>query len=132
MKQDFRNLADAVRTILCPHFGPALVVNDTATFSLDGNRNVQIELITRRTMDKYEGLRVQIIHKQNGVVITQYFPFEDYLCPQDGQTTVPDAKWHIWKNDGVLSWYGKVPTNSSMTEMTDAIDDYIAIWKLKE
>lgn len=54
-------------------------IDKLGAYNLDENRVVELRLATRGHANRYEGYRVQIIHKQNGVIAQHYFRFDDHM-----------------------------------------------------
>ena len=137
MKTQFDSLSDFVK-----HFTyvgsctdarlTGLVVNKTVLVPVDDDRNASIELVTDGTHKKWEGFTVTIIHKMNGRITSQYFPFQDYLI-EDKTKPHPcsDARWYVWNqiSENKYGFYGKQPTQESLIDMRLAIITYINLWK---
>jgi hypothetical protein len=129
MKKTYNDAKDALKDIL------GTVVVKTAVFSnmsvtqtLDANRNVAIRLISRKTHNHFDALKVEIIHKENGKIEEAVFPFVDYIIPAWEHQNIKTTE-HIWGDSNRFSWYGAEPTDKSVRTLREEISNWIKLWE---
>jgi len=131
MNKSYKNFPEIMKDIFRKIGYTGHYIHRSLTTTLDKTRNVVITLVTSGTHEHWTGFSVAIMHKQNGTIVQQFFPFQDYLqsTQDNGQKYSP----YVWRssalNQDQLHWFGFAPTEDSIFEMTDAIDNYLSDWK---
>ena len=82
----------------------------------------KVEFVTGRVAGQYEGLRLSIINKNEGVIDSQSFMFHEIIGMKG---SARDRKPHVWDDNGNANWFGYVPTTSELTKIGSKVEDYI-------
>ena len=124
MKKQYTNYPEALRDIFNKTMDGEYV-SRTFSYKFDEFRVVSNSLITNGTHKTYAGIKVAIINKTTGEIVNQVFPFKDYL-----RTSNNEPCKYIWESSssGFIIW-DVVPTNESIFEMNDAIDNWLALYR---
>jgi len=83
----------------------------------------KVEFVTDRVANQYEGLRLSIINRNEGVVDSQTFKFYEIIGLKGS-----DRKPHIWDDNGKLSWFVYEPTLSEKEAIGEKVDSYIEMY----
>lgn len=105
-----------------------LIQNKTLTIAnIRKDVNAVITLEDHGTHHNYNGFDVEIIHKDNGLINSQWFGFKEYL-PMNCQVGNEKKKtyFHVWGED--QKWYGSAPDEDESREMVAAIMKHIGMW----
>ena len=86
-----------------------------------GKINIEIILDDVGTHDHFNGYCVTIIHKVNGKLTSEWFPFSSYLTSIDTESVELVA--YVVKD-----WYRNGPTPESIISMVDKICEYISLY----
>ena len=132
MKKQYDTHIDLVKDFFWVHGWKGVYAHRTLNLKFDKTRFISIELSTAGTHDCWEGFIVSMISKQRGTIAKQYFPFAQYLEP-DRSTIQGEIKTvtHAWKSptvNGGLEWYGPIPTDDSVQNMTDEIQAWLCMF----
>lgn len=82
----------------------------------------KVEFVTGRVASQYEGLRLSIINKNEGVIDSQSIMFHEIIGMKGSDR---DRKPHVWDDNGNANWFGYVPTASELTKIGSKVEDYI-------
>lgn len=98
------------------------IVNGTGLLGLSNNRVAKLVITTKGTHGQYEGLKLSVINKQDGVVDSQFFNFSEYLeCEQN-----PSAKkFRVIEHCG-WDWYQNKPSLKSVESFRKNIMEYLS------
>ena len=84
------------------------------------------------TADKYEGLLIKVINRQNGEIDRAVIRFQDVL----GMKNVPNnpnfrngVAPHVWSYQGKHEWYAYQPTNADYREISQAAEKFVSIFR---
>lgn len=103
-------------------FGTTIVV------PLDELRNAEIRLATGGTHGHYNRYNVVIVHKQNGIITSHAFKFQDYLRDkngkQRGEKSVNPFEVIDYCN---WDWHCEGPTRDSVATMALKIRSFIEV-----
>ena len=69
----------------------------------------KVEFVTGRVAGQYEGLRLSIINKNEGVIDSQSFMFHEIIGMKG---SARDRKPHVWDDNGKADWFGYTPTEA--------------------
>ena len=86
------------------------------------NLRAKVEFITGRVAGQYEGLRLSIINKNEGVIDSQSFMFYEIIGMKG---SARDRKPHVWDDHGKADWFGYEPTEAELTKIGSKVEDYI-------
>ena len=82
----------------------------------------KVEFVTGRIAGQYEGLRLSIINKNEGVIDSQSFMFHEIIGMKG---SARDRKPLVWDDNGNANLFGYVPTTSELTKIGSKVEDYI-------
>jgi len=133
MKKKYANLTEALKEIISKSCGlSGHFINGSMTIKIDDTRNVILKILEKGTHHHWEGISARIVHKTNGKIVEQFFSFEEGMRLDPKANKVKELPIYLWEGLGFtknsIEWYG-VPTDDSVFEYVDAIDDWIAAWK---
>ena len=89
----------------------------------------KVEFVTGRVAGQYEGLKLSIINKNEGVIDTQTFMFYEIIGLKGAAR---DRKPHIWDDNGKAAWFGYEPTPSEFENIASKVEDYIWMYADQE
>jgi hypothetical protein len=92
---------------------------------LDNNKIVIFEIDDVGTRDHYNGYRVKILNKHNGVIEQKFFKFQHHL--EFNHRSERDKYYHVWLNNGNFEWYISRPKNTMV--MVNTMMDWISKFK---
>ena len=85
----------------------------------------KVEFITGRVAGQYEGLKLSIINKNEGVIDSQTFMFHEIIGLKGAAR---DRKPHIWDDNGKAIWFGYEPTPSEFENIGSKVEEYIDMY----
>ena len=85
----------------------------------------KVEFITTRVAGQYEGLRLSIINKHDGVIDSQAFMFHEIIGLK-GQKK--DQKPHVWDDNGKPDWFVYEPTTEELEQIGSKVEDYVFMY----
>lgn len=85
----------------------------------------KVEFITTRVAGQYEGLRLSIINKHDGVIDSQAFMFHEIVGLKGPKK---DQKPHVWDDNGKPDWFVYEPTTEELEQIGSKIEDYIFMY----
>ena len=94
-------------------------------YILDENRVVRITLEDSGTKGIFNGYLVEIINKNEGLIVRKFFRFEHYLTMIHRPNT--EHYYHVWLNNDKLDWYISRPKNTK--ELCGKIFEWIVTFK---
>lgn len=89
----------------------------------------KIEFVTLGTMDKYEGVKLSVINRREGVIDTAVLSLKDVWGMQRVTNMAREIEPHIWTYNGVYEWYGFTPKMKDYDKLTAAIDRYLSVFQ---
>ncbi len=92
---------------------------------IDIDLRAKIEFITARVAGQYEGLRLSIINRTEGVVDSQNFMFHEIIGLKGASR---DRKPHIWDDNGKASWFCYEPTPNEISLIASKVEDYVSMY----
>jgi len=133
MKKKYDNAPAMMKDFFGQRKWKGSYVHMSLTMKFDQTRMTKITLTTSGTHQRWTGFIVSIVHKQNGEIGRQFFPFKDYLKPDPKTINGIKEVNHLWpvhNGGGAIEWYGPTPTNDSVVDMIEAIQAWIADWQV--
>lgn len=85
----------------------------------------KVEFITTRVAGQYEGLRLSIINKHDGVIDSQAFMFHEIVGLKG---TKKDQKPHVWDDNGKPDWFVYEPTTEELEQIGSKVEDYVLMY----
>ena len=89
----------------------------------------KIEFVTARVSGQYEGLKLSIINKNEGLIDSQTFMFHEIIGLKGASR---DRKPHIWDDNGRATWFGYEPTPSEFEDIASKVEDYVDMYADQE
>lgn len=89
----------------------------------------KVEFVTGRMASQYEGLKLSIINKNEGVIDTQTFMFYEIIGLKG---SARDRKPHVWDDNGNANWFGYEPTSAELEKIAAKVEDYIFMYADQE
>jgi len=92
---------------------------------------VRIEFVTQDKADYYEAIKATVINKNDGPVDNLTLRFSDLL----GSKKVDNPNFrngvfpYIWKHGNEIEWYAYKPTKTDYEQITEALNDYINVFR---
>lgn len=85
----------------------------------------KVEFITTRVAGQYEGLRLSIINKHDGVIDSQTFVFHEIVGLKGPKK---DQKPHVWDDNGKPDWFVYEPTTEELEQIGSKVEDYVFMY----
>ena len=85
----------------------------------------KVEFITTRVAGQYEGLRLSIINKHDGVIDSQTFMFHEIVGLKGPKK---DQKPHVWDDNGKPDWFVYEPTTEELEQIGSKVEDYVFMY----
>ena len=85
----------------------------------------KVEFVTGRMASQYEGLKLSIIHKNEGIIDSQSFMFHEIIGLKGASR---DRKPHVWDDNGKAAWFGYEPTTTELETIGAKVEDYIGMY----
>ena len=85
----------------------------------------KVEFITTRVAGQYEGLRLSIINKHDGVIDSQAFMFHEIIGLKGPKK---DQKPHVWDDNGKPDWFVYEPTTEELEQIGSKVEDYVFMY----
>ncbi len=82
----------------------------------------KVEFITTRVAGQYEGLRLSIINKHDGVIDSQAFMFHEIIGLKGPKK---DQKPHVWDDNGKASWFVYEPSDAELENIGSKVEAYV-------
>lgn len=82
----------------------------------------KVEFVTGRVASQYEGLRLSIINKNEGVIDSQEFKFYEIIGLQGPKK---DQKPHVWDDNGNANWFVYEPSDAELENIGSKVEEYI-------
>ena len=92
---------------------------------LDNNKIVIFEIDDVGTRDHYNGYRVKVLNKNEGVIEQKFFKFQHHL--EFNHRSERDKYYHVWLNNGNFEWYISRPKNTK--SMVDKMMGWVSNFK---
>lgn len=92
---------------------------------IDSDLRAKVEFITGRVAGQYEGLKLSIINRTDGIVDSQNFMFHEIIGLKGSNR---DRKPHIWDDNGKANWFGYEPTPNEMSLIASKVEDYVSMY----
>ena len=89
----------------------------------------KVEFVTARVSGQYEGLKLSIINKNEGLVDSQTFMFHEIIGLKG---VARDRKPHVWDDNGKAHWFGYEPTPTEIENIASKVEDYIEMYADQE
>ena len=89
----------------------------------------KVEFVTARVSGQYEGLKLSIINKNEGLIDSQTFMFHEIIGLKGASR---DRKPHIWDDNGKAAWFGYEPTPSEFEDIASKVEDYVDMYADQE
>ena len=128
-----KNKLDALRSIFeDAEIGPLFFLGNKVTMPMENNLILEVTLIGSGRSGSYTGLNTSIVHRENGVITSNVFRFEQYLG-KDADRTHDNASqvknMYIWEDRGKLDWYIVRP--KSTEPILDAVFEFALMYGRK-
>ena len=85
----------------------------------------KVEFVTGRMASQYEGLKLSIIHKNEGIIDSQSFMFHEIIGLKGAAR---DRRPHVWDDNGNVAWFGYEPTTTELETIGSKVEDYISMY----
>lgn len=85
----------------------------------------KVEFVTARVSGQYEGLKLSIINRNDGLVDVQTFLFYEIIGLKG---LARDRKPHIWDDSGKAQWFGYEPSHSEFESIASKVEDYVKMY----
>lgn len=85
----------------------------------------KVEFVTGRMASQYEGLKLSIIHKNEGIIDSQIFMFHEIIGLKG---VARDRRPHVWDDNGKAVWFGYEPTTAELETIGSKVEDYISMY----
>ena len=85
----------------------------------------KVEFVTGRMASQYEGLKLSIIHKNEGIIDSQSFMFHEIIGLKGASR---DRKPHVWDDNGKAAWFGYEPTTTELETIGAKVEEYIGMY----
>ena len=85
----------------------------------------KVEFITTRVAGQYEGLRLSIINKHDGVIDSQAFMFHEIVGLKGPKK---DQKPHVWDDNGKPDWFVYEPTTEELEQIGSKVEAYVLMY----
>ena len=85
----------------------------------------KVEFVTGRMASQYEGLKLSIISKNEGIIDSQTFMFHEIIGLKGASR---DRKPHVWDDNGKAAWFGYEPTTTELETIGAKVEDYIGMY----
>ena len=85
----------------------------------------KVEFVTGRMASQYEGLKLSIIHKNEGIIDSQSFMFHEIIGLKGAAR---DRRPHVWDDNGKAAWFGYEPTTAELETIGSKVEDYISMY----
>lgn len=85
----------------------------------------KVEFVTGRMASQYEGLKLSIIHKNEGIIDSQSFMFHEIIGLKGAAR---DRRPHVWDDNGNAAWFGYEPTTTELETIGSKVEDYISMY----
>ena len=85
----------------------------------------KVEFVTGRMASQYEGLKLSIIHKNEGIIDSQSFMFHEIIGLKGAAR---DRRPHVWDDNGKAAWFGYEPTTTELETIGANVEDYIGMY----
>ena len=85
----------------------------------------KVEFVTGRMASQYEGLKLSIIHKNEGIIDSQSFMFHEIIGLKGAAR---DRRPHVWDDNGKAAWFGYEPTTTELETIGSKVEDYISMY----
>ena len=92
---------------------------------ISDNLRAKVEFVTARVSGQYEGLKLSIINKNEGLIDSQTFMFHEIIGLKGASR---DRKPHVWDDNGKPSWFGYEPTYTDFENIASKVEAYIAMY----
>ena len=86
----------------------------------------KVEFITTRTAGVYEGLKITIINKNDGIIDSQTILFYEVIGLIGPKK---DRKLHIWEDSSGVNWFAYNPTPLELSPIGLCAEKYISLFK---
>ena len=96
---------------------------------IGGDLRAKVEFVTARVSGQYEGLKLSIINRKEGLVDSQSFMFHEIIGLKGAAR---DRKPHIWDDNGKAQWFGYEPTDSEFERIQGKVESYIEMYADQE
>lgn len=101
---------------------------------VNNNLRAKIEFVSCNVIDRYDGIRVMLINRNDGEIDRNTLLFKDVLGrKQVGNTNFKDGvDPHLWSYNGALEWYVYKPTGEDLRKLAETINLYLGIFQETE
>lgn len=89
----------------------------------------KIEFVTLGTKDKYEGVKVTVLNRREGVIDSAVLRLKDVWGMQSANRMIREVEPYIWTYNGVYEWYGFTPKKTDYEKLTVAIERYFSVFQ---
>ena len=85
----------------------------------------KVEFVTGRVAGQYEGLRLSIINKNEGIIDSQSFMFYEIIGMKGPEK---DRKPHVWDDNGNAKWFAYEPTDAELESIGSKVEEYVWLY----
>jgi hypothetical protein len=126
-EQELRKLFAGSETLIDPRF-----TGRVCLARLTDTTNVKLYFDTDGYHEKYEGISITILNRNEGKIDSAYFCFADILGKKyiHGNPNFRDGLYpHIWQYNGKYEWYAYQPTPGDIELLAGTLDSYLAMFQ---
>lgn len=111
-----------LRKIVRPIDPDATYVGSACYLQLGKVNRAKLQIASGTMADELDRLRIKIINRQEGEIDILLLRFSDLFVPGK-------RKPYIWTYRGETEWYGGPPTERDYRALTDAVRNYIDLFR---
>jgi len=89
----------------------------------------RVEIVTNRTRDQYEAVKISVIKRTEGVVDSIVIPFTD-VWGYPKTPSFPEGRApYIWSYDQSSSWYAFKPQSADYRKLAQSMENYLSVFR---
>ena len=89
----------------------------------------RVEIVTQRTRDQYEAVKVSVINRTEGVVDSIVIPFTDVWGYPKTPNFMEGKAPYIWSYDKSSCWYAFKPQSADYKKLALSIEKYLSVFQ---
>ena len=89
----------------------------------------RVEIVTQRTRDQYEAVKVSVIKRTEGVIDSIVIPFTDVWGYPKTPNFMEGKAPYIWSYDQSSSWYAFKPQSADYRKLAQSIEKYLSVFQ---
>ena len=89
----------------------------------------RVEIVTNRTRDQYEAVKISVFKRTEGVIDCIVIPFTD-VWGYPKTPSFPEGRApYIWSYDQSSSWYAFKPQSADYKKLAQSIEKYLSVFQ---